>query len=102
MKDTGERMVPEYAANSHFWEHVYRYHFALPYARNENCWILPAARVMEPQLCLKEEQRMLLVLIWIRRPARMHIVNLELTQWQQVPWIYRCRMPPWPGILTTF
>jgi SAM-dependent methyltransferase len=31
MEYTGERMVPERADADTFWEHVYRYHFALPF-----------------------------------------------------------------------
>ncbi len=35
MEFTGERMVPEKASAEIFWEHVYRYRFAVPYVRNK-------------------------------------------------------------------
>lgn len=36
MKYTGERMVPEAADRDTFWEHIYRYRFAVPYVRGRS------------------------------------------------------------------
>ena len=35
MEYTGERMVPEDADKNTFWEHIYRYRFALPYVQGK-------------------------------------------------------------------
>lgn len=36
MEYTGERMVPEGAGNSTFWEHIYRYRFAVSFAKGKD------------------------------------------------------------------
>jgi 2-polyprenyl-3-methyl-5-hydroxy-6-metoxy-1,4-benzoquinol methylase len=35
MENTGERMVPEAAESMIFWEHIYRYRFAVPYVKGK-------------------------------------------------------------------
>ena len=39
---TGERMVPQLVDKDTFWEHIYRYKFALPYIQ-ENTRVLDIA-----------------------------------------------------------